>query len=91
MPARRSSSPFRGARNLINPPDEHFRDHIRDGAEDSLLHRWTKLGEAVLAHGAPTEEHISDMTALARVEQKRFKLLMRRTMRIHKQSQSKAA
>jgi hypothetical protein len=64
MPARRSSSALRGARNLTNPPEEHFRDHLRDAAEDSLLHRWTKLGKAVLAHGAPTEDQISDMTSL---------------------------
>jgi hypothetical protein len=90
MPARRSSSTLRGARNLTNPPEEHFRDHLRDAAEDSLLHRWTKLGKAVLAHGAPTEDQISDMTSRARAEQQKIKLLMRRTMRIYK-SQSKAA
>ena len=91
MPARRSSSPLRGARTLTNPPEKHFRDHLNDEAEDSLLERWTKLGEAVLAHGAPTENHISEMTALARAEQKRIKRHMRRTMRFHEQGQQKAA
>ena len=52
--------------NLTNPHDESFRDHLSDEAEDSLLERWTKLGEAVLAHGVTTEAHIGEMTALAR-------------------------
>ena len=30
-------------------PHERFREHVSDEAEDSLLERWTKLGEAVLA------------------------------------------
>jgi hypothetical protein len=91
MPARRASSALRGLLTLTKPPEEHFRDHLRDEAEDSLLERWTKLGEAVLAHGAPTEDHIYEMTALARAEQEKFKLRMRRTMRIYRQGQSKAA
>ena len=90
MPARRSSSGVRG-RTLTNPPEKPFRDHLRDEAEDSLLERWTKLGDAVLAHGAPTENHISEMTALARAEQKRIKRQMRRTMRFYEQGQQKAA
>jgi len=49
------------------------------------------LGEAVLVHGAPTEAHISEMTALARAEQEQIKRKMRRTMRIFRQSQKKAA
>jgi len=56
-----------------------------------LLRRWTKLGDAVIARGAPTEEHISEMNALARAEQEEIKRGMRRTRRIYKQSQSKAA
>jgi len=91
MPGRRSSSAVRGVRNLTNPPEKHFRDHLNDEAEDSLLERWTKLGEAVLAHGAPTEDHISQMTRLARAEQEKIKLRMRRMLRIYKQGQNKAA
>jgi len=89
MLSRKSTSGSRGVRNLTNPPEVHFRDHVRDEAEDSLLERWTKLGEAVLAQGAPTEEHIAEMTALGRREQEEIKRRMRRTMRIFRQSQSK--
>ena len=91
MPARRSSSALRGAHTLTNPPEEHFRDHLLDEAEDSLLHRWTKLGEAVLARGAATEADISEMTALARAEQEKIKRHTRRTMSFYKQGQRKAA
>lgn len=91
MPARQSSSGVRGVRTLTNPPVKHFCDHLRDEAEDSLLRRWTKLGEAVIAHGAPTEDHITEMNALARAEQEEIKRRMRRTMRIYRQGQSKAA
>jgi len=69
----------------------HFRNHVPDSAEDSLLERWAKLGEAVLAHGAPTEAHISEMTVLARAEQEQIKRKMRRTMRMFRQGQKKAA
>jgi hypothetical protein len=70
---------------------EHFRNHVSDSAGDALLEHWTKLGESVLAHGAPTEDHISEMTALARAEQERIKRKMRRTMRMYRQGQREAA
>jgi len=69
--------------NLTNPKDESFRDHVSDEAEDSLLERWTKLGEAVLAHGVPTEGHIAEMTALACSEQDQIKRKLRRTAFAH--------
>jgi hypothetical protein len=71
--------------------DEHFRNYVSDSAGDALIEHWTKLGEAVLAHGAPTEAHISEMTALARAEQEQIKRKMRRTMRMYRQGQKKAA
>ena len=74
--------------NLTNPKDESFRDHVGDEAGDSLLERWTKLGEAVLANGAPTEGHIAEMTALARSEQDQIKRKLRRTANF-RHSQSK--
>ena len=84
----RKSSPVHSSPAL---PDEHFRNHVSDSAEDALLERWAKVGEAVLAHGAPTEAHISEMTALARAEQEQIKRKMRRTMRMFRQGQKKAA
>jgi len=66
-----------------------FRDHVSDEAEDSLLERWTKLGEAVLANGVPTEAHITEMTALARSEQDQIKRKLRRTGKFFRHSQSK--
>src|SRR5439155_14065237 len=75
--------------NLTNPQDESFRDHLSDEAEDSLLERWTKLGEAVLAHGVTTEAHIGEMTALARSEQDQIKRKLRRTAKVFRHSQSK--
>ena len=75
--------------NLTNPHDESFRDHLSDEAEDSLLERWTKLGEAVLAHGVTTEAHIAEMTALARSEQDQIKRKLRRTAKVFRRSQSK--
>jgi len=77
--------------SLTNPTDDPFRDHLSDEAEDCLLERWTKLGEAVLAHGAPTEVHISEMTELARAEQNQIKRKLRPTAKVFRQSQSKAA
>ena len=59
-----------------------FRDHVSDEAEDSLLERWTKLGEAVLANGVPTEAHITEMTALAHSEQDQIKRKLRRTAKV---------
>ncbi|PYV74541.1 MAG: hypothetical protein DMG96_19890 [Acidobacteria bacterium] len=49
---------------------------------DSLLERWTKLGEAVLANGVPTEAHITEMTALAHSEQDQIKRKLRRTAKV---------
>ena len=91
MLPRKTSSPLRSTRRLTKRPEKQFRDHLQDEAEDSLLHRWTKLGEAVLAHGGPTEEHISEMTRLARAEQEEIKARMRRIIRIYKQGERKAA
>jgi hypothetical protein len=48
-----------------------------------------ELGEAVLRHGAPTEQQISEMTALARSEQEGIKKRLRRTAKVFKHSQSK--
>jgi len=75
--------------NLTNPKDESFRDHVSDEAEDSLLERWTKLGEAVLANGVPTEGHSAEMPALASSEQEQIKRKLRRTAKVFRQSQSK--
>jgi hypothetical protein len=75
--------------NLTIPQGERFREHVSDEAEDSLLERWTQLGEAVLADGAPTEVHISEMTALARSEQDQIKRKLRRTAKVFRQGQSK--
>ena len=86
----RKSSPVSG-RSSTALPDEQFRNHLSDSVEDALLERWTKLGEAVLAHGAPTDAHISKMMALARTEQERIKRKVRRTMRMYRQGQEKAA
>ena len=85
----RKSSPASQVHSSPALPDEHFRNHVSDSA--GLLERWTKLGESVLAHGAPTEDHISEMTALARAEQEQIKRKMRRTMRMFRQGQKKAA
>ena len=68
---------------------ERFREHVSDEAEDSLLERWTKLGEAVLANGVPTEGHIAEMTALARSEQDQIKRKLRRTAKVFRQGQSR--
>jgi hypothetical protein len=73
---------------LTNPPDEVPRDHAWDPADDSQMQRWMELGEAVLHHGAPTEQQISEMTALARSEQKGIKKRLRRTAKVFTQSQS---
>jgi len=86
----RKSSPASG-QSSTGLPDEAFRNHLSNSAEDALLERWTKLGETVLAHGAPTEAHISEMTGLARAEQEQIKRKMRRTMRMYRQGQRKAA
>jgi len=75
--------------NLTKPKDESFRDHVSDEAEDSLLERWTKLGEAVLANGVPTEAHLAEMTALARSEQDQIKRKLRRTAKVYRQGQSR--
>ncbi len=85
----RKSSPATQVHSPTALPDQHFSNHVSDSA--GLLERWAKLGEAVLAHGAPTEAHISEMTALARAEQEQIKRKMRRTMRMFRQSQKKAA
>jgi len=61
--------PSPASTSKITNRHERFREHVSDEAEDSLLERWTKLGEAVLANGVPTEGHIAEMTALARSEQ----------------------
>ena len=87
----RKPSPASRVHSPTALPDEHFRNHVPDSAEGALPERWTKLGEAVLVHGAPTEAHISEMTALARAEQEQIKRKMRRTMRIFRQSQKKEA
>jgi hypothetical protein len=87
----RKPSPASQVHSPTALPDEHFRNHMSDSAEDALLERWTKVGEAVLAHGAPTEAHISEMTALARAEQEQIKRKMGRTMRMFRQGQKKAA
>ena len=70
-------------------PHERFREHVSDEAEDSLLERWTKLGEAVLANGVPTEGHIAEMTTLARSEQDQIKRKLRRTAKVFRHSQAK--
>jgi hypothetical protein len=72
---------------LTNPQEERFREHVNDEAEDSLLERWTQLGDAVLAYGGPTEAHISEMTALARSEQDQIKRKLRRTAKVFRQDQ----
>jgi hypothetical protein len=69
-----------------NAPDEH---HPRVHASNEVEEIWMKIMEVVFARGTPTEEHISDMIALARAEQEEIELRMRRTLRIYKQSQSK--
>ena len=74
---------------LTNPPDEIPRDHAREPADDALLQRWMELGEAVLRQGAPTAQHISEMTALGRYEQEMIKKRLRRTAKVFTQSQSK--
>jgi len=52
----------------------------------SLLERWTKLADAVLAHGVATEAHIDEMTPLARSEQDYIKRKLRRTAKVFRQS-----
>jgi hypothetical protein len=74
---------------LTNPPDEVPRDHAREPADDALLQRWMELGEAVLRQGAPTAQHISEMTALARSQQEIIKKRLRRTAKVFTQGQSK--
>jgi hypothetical protein len=86
---RKQPKPSSVVFTLTNPPDEIPRDHARNGEDDAQLQRWMKLGEAVLRRGAPTEEHISEMTALARSEQEGIKKRLRRTAGLFKQSQSK--
>jgi len=81
------STPISNLATSPTPPDERFRDHVSDEAEDSLLERWTQLGDAVLAHGGPTEAHISEMTALARSEQDQIKRKLRRTAKVFRQDQ----
>ena len=57
----------------------------RVSSEDSLLERWTKLADVVLAHGVATEAHIGEMTALARSEQDYIKRKLRRTAKAFRQ------
>ena len=59
--------------DFTNPPDHGFRDRSPDKAEDELLERWTKLGDAVIARGAPIEAQINEMNALASSEQEKIK------------------
>ncbi len=89
---RRAALPIKppsACSSLTNPPEERPHEHVSDQADDNEIRRWVALGDAILSRGAPTEQQISEMTALARNEQARIKRKMRPIVRIFKQSQSK--
>ncbi len=93
MPHRRRATlpvkPASESSSLTSPPEEHSHEHVSDQADDNEIRRWVALGDEILSRGTPTEQQISEMTALVRNEQACIKRKMRPIVRIFKQSQSK--